>query len=59
MLHVSLSVSAYYLLFWLHIIKSKYCLCSQLARKLDEELDSWLRAAGLHKSPDVRAVIAP
>jgi hypothetical protein len=30
-----------------------------LARKLDEELDGWLRAAGLTKSPDVRAVIAP
>lgn len=29
------------------------------ARKLDEELDGWLRAAGLTKSPDVRAVIAP
>uniref|UniRef100_A0A0D3G5V2 Protein MEMO1 n=1 Tax=Oryza barthii TaxID=65489 RepID=A0A0D3G5V2_9ORYZ len=30
-----------------------------LARKLDEELDGWLRAAGLTKSPDVSAVIAP
>ena len=59
MLHVSLFVLAYCLLFWLHIVKSKYCLCSQLARKLDEELDGWLRAAGLNKSPDVRAVIAP
>uniref|UniRef100_A0A0E0LTI3 MEMO1 family protein n=1 Tax=Oryza punctata TaxID=4537 RepID=A0A0E0LTI3_ORYPU len=29
------------------------------ARKLVEELDGWLRAAGLTKSPDVRAVIAP
>uniref|UniRef100_A0A0D9X6F4 MEMO1 family protein n=1 Tax=Leersia perrieri TaxID=77586 RepID=A0A0D9X6F4_9ORYZ len=29
------------------------------ARKLDEELDGWLTAAGLTKSPDVRAVIAP
>jgi len=29
------------------------------ARKLEEELDGWLGAAGLTKSPDVRAVIAP
>ncbi|CAL9072463.1 Memo-like protein [Musa troglodytarum] len=29
------------------------------ARKLDEELDRWLQAAGLVKSPNVRGVIAP
>ncbi|XP_051208002.1 uncharacterized protein [Lolium perenne] len=29
------------------------------ASKLEEELDGWLMAAGLTKSPDVRAVIAP
>ncbi|CAN0877530.1 Protein MEMO1 [Linum grandiflorum] len=28
-------------------------------RKLEEELDGWLNAAGLTKSPDVRGVIAP
>lgn len=33
--------------------------CLQLARKLEEELNGWLGAAGLTKSPDVRAVIAP
>ena len=30
-----------------------------LAKKLAEELDGWLRASGLSKSPDVRGVIAP
>jgi hypothetical protein len=39
--------------------KSCSALCSQLASKLEEELDGWLMAAGLTKSPDVRAVIAP
>eukprot|EP00494_Astrolonche_serrata_P016540 UN16709 len=29
------------------------------ASKLEEELDGWLSAAALTKSPDVRAVIAP
>ncbi|KAL6604039.1 hypothetical protein ACP70R_044400 [Stipagrostis hirtigluma subsp. patula] len=29
------------------------------AKKLEEELDGWLRAAGLTKCPDVRAIIAP
>ncbi|CAL5078742.1 unnamed protein product [Urochloa decumbens] len=29
------------------------------AKKLEEELDGWLGAAGLTKSPDVRGVIAP
>ncbi|OWM69373.1 hypothetical protein CDL15_Pgr006336 [Punica granatum] len=29
------------------------------AKKLREELDGWLRACGLEKSPDVRGVIAP
>ncbi|GJN13035.1 hypothetical protein PR202_ga31368 [Eleusine coracana subsp. coracana] len=37
----------------------KIYVCSKLARKLDEELDIWLREAGLNKSPDIRAVIAP
>uniref|UniRef100_A0A453T941 AmmeMemoRadiSam system protein B n=1 Tax=Aegilops tauschii subsp. strangulata TaxID=200361 RepID=A0A453T941_AEGTS len=31
----------------------------QLASKLEDELDGWLSAAALTKSPDVRAVIAP
>ena len=29
------------------------------AKKLAEELDGWIRAAGLVKSSDVRGVIAP
>ncbi|CAL4887715.1 unnamed protein product [Urochloa decumbens] len=29
------------------------------ARKLEEELDGWLREAGITKNPDVRAIIAP
>ncbi|XP_072966469.1 uncharacterized protein [Typha angustifolia] len=29
------------------------------ARKLEEELDGWLRATGLAKSPSIRGVIAP
>jgi hypothetical protein len=29
------------------------------AKKLAEELEGWLRASGLEKSPDVRGVIAP
>ncbi|CAL5440143.1 unnamed protein product [Camellia sinensis] len=33
-------------------------LCGQ-TKKLEEELDGWLRASGLVKSPDVRGVIAP
>lgn len=32
---------------------------SDNANKLGEELDGWLRASGLDKSPDVRGVIAP
>jgi hypothetical protein len=29
------------------------------ARKLEEELDGWLREAGITKNPDIRAIIAP
>lgn len=29
------------------------------AKKLEEELEGWLRESGLDKSPDVRGVIAP
>lgn len=29
------------------------------AKKLEEELEGWLGATGLTKSPDVRGVIAP
>ena len=29
------------------------------AKRLGEELDGWLRAAALPKSPEVRGVIAP
>lgn len=29
------------------------------AKRLAEELDGWLREAGLPKSPEVRGVIAP
>ncbi|KAB2619035.1 Protein MEMO1 [Pyrus ussuriensis x Pyrus communis] len=29
------------------------------AKKLSEEIEGWLRASGLNKSPDVRGVIAP
>lgn len=29
------------------------------AKKLDEELDRWIKAAALPKCPDVRGVIAP
>ncbi|XP_022951453.1 protein MEMO1-like [Cucurbita moschata] len=32
---------------------------SRNSKKLAEELDGWLRASGLSKSPDVRGVIAP
>ncbi|RVW53897.1 Protein MEMO1-like [Vitis vinifera] len=35
------------------------CFILLSARKLAEELDGWLRASGLAKSPDVRGVIAP
>ncbi|OAY78546.1 Protein MEMO1 [Ananas comosus] len=30
-----------------------------LASKLDEQLEGWLKATGLSKSPDVRGIIAP
>lgn len=36
-----------------------FCNSIVPAERLEKELDEWLRAAGLPKSPNVRGVIAP
>ncbi|KAK1324084.1 hypothetical protein QJS10_CPA02g01169 [Acorus calamus] len=39
--------------------RNKNLLHLNISTKLGEELDGWLRAAGLAKNPDIRGVIAP
>jgi len=55
----SLSPLQFLLFFWINYITFFFILLLISAKKLEEELEGWLGATGLTKSPDVRGVIAP